>query len=388
MGEIFGGGTTSSSGSNAPWAAQQPYLEDLFKNAQTVYNQRQTSGPFQGSFYSPENGTQIGAQNQASGYAGGTGQWLANGTAGASAGLYGNAGNFAGNAGRLAYGGAPGQGGLSTALNGAAINGANTLGAVANNGTGNPTSTILQNAGLYQNSAPVQQSIAATNAGIDQTLNENTLPGLNRAAAAGGSLNSSRAGAANAQAQEGAALAKGSADAGIYSNAFNTGLGTAASEYNTGQGNALSAGSSELGANLGLSNLNASTELGANAQLGTGVGLGLQGATTSAGLAGENYNLGSTAGSAQQQDQNNQLANLYQQWQMQNGYNQNILNQYGQTIQGGYGGTSSGTQTGPSNVAGGLLGLGVLAGTPFGQGSSGTFGGAGSIAGWLGGQFG
>lgn len=368
---VFGGGTTQQQSNTAPWSTQQPYLQSLFSQGANIYNQRSAAGPYTGSFYSPQNPTQAEAQNQAAAYGSGPGAALAATVGGTSMGLQGAAAPFVGNAAGMATNGAT-SGTLSGALNGAALNGVNTLGAIAN--PSDPTARLSADAGSYMASAPVQGAVNSTNAQIGQTLNETTLPGLDRAAAMGGTLDSSRAGAADAQAREGAGLAEGAADSSILNNAWNTGLGTAATEYNTGQANALTGANSELGANLGVAGLNAQTQLGANAQLGTAAGLGVTSAGASGALAGDNYTLGAGAGGAQQQDANNQLQNLYQQWQMQNGYGQNILQQYAGDVTGNYGGSSTGSTTAPSNVVGSLAGLGVLAGTPTSPANGGFFG--------------
>lgn len=368
---LFGGGTTSQQNSTSPWGPQQGYLQGLFGDANSIYNQRAAAGPYSGSFYSPQNPAQQAAQGQAAGYAAGPGASLA-GTTGNTAGtLQGGAAPFVGNAASLASGGAS-PSSLSDALHSAAMTGVAGLFDTTRQASGDPTGRISADAGAYMNSAPVQGALNSTNAQIGQTLNETTLPGLDRTAAMGGSLNSSRAGAADAEAREGAGLAMGSADSSILNNAWNTGLGTAANEYNTGLSTELGAANSMLGANLGAEGLDAQTRLGANAQLGTAASLGVNAAGASGALAGNNYNLASTAGGAQQQDQNSQLQNAYQQWQMQNGYGQNILQQYGADIAGNYGGSSSGSTTAPTNIAGGLAGLGVLAGTPMSNGFFGS----------------
>ena len=386
LSSLFGGGKTTQTSTTQPWSAQQPYLTDLFANAQNIYNQRSAAGPYTGSFYSPQNGTQFGAETQGANYAFGQGQGLVNQTGATAGGLLGYAPQFGQNAEALATGGASGPG-LSGALNEAANAGVRTLGQVAANGISDPTQRIAGDAGAYMSSAPVQSAIDATNANIARTLNQQTLPGINRQAAMGGTLNSSRAGAANAQAQGDAGIAEGMADASIQNNAYNQGLGTAAGLYESGNNTALSAGSSALGANLGVANLNASTELGANAQLGTGLGLGFGGASTTGNLAQGNFTLGSAAGGAQQQDANNQLANLYQQWQQQNNYGQNILSQYGGDISGNYGGSTTGSVQQPMNIAGGILGIGAAVGSPIMGNQSGGWFGPNSIYGGAKGLF-
>ncbi len=247
-------------------AAEYPVAGNFSPCLRTSHSHRangQNIGPYQGNTVAGQNPYQVQAINSATGYAGGPGAGVPGMTAGTAATLQGAAPQFVNNAGQIAANGLGGNyGTLASVLNGyatgqtpglsmnpqlagsltnAAINGANSLNGftqgqqqVLQEALADPTQQLSQNAQTYMNSAPIQDAIKSTNGLIDQTLNEQTVPQLNRNAAMGGALNSSRAGMAESMANENAALAKGNADASILNNAFNTGLSTAAAERNAG----------------------------------------------------------------------------------------------------------------------------------------------------------
>jgi hypothetical protein len=218
-----------------------------------------------------------------------------------------------------------------------------------------------------------------------------------------------------------AAIAQGNADASILNNAYNTGLGTAANVYtsglNTGTWDAsmgLNGASSlaqgvagqqlgqsefntntQLGAaNSGLSNQlnyelgNANTQLGANSQLGNATGLGLNASTTAGNLAAGNASLESGAGSLYQSGQQAQDTNAYQQWQGNTNYPWQQLQNYwgiaGQPL--GSQTSSTGTVTSNPNILGGILGTSLGIGSLFGSG--GMFGNNGAFSGLFGGSSG
>ncbi|WP_025886448.1 hypothetical protein [Asaia prunellae] len=291
---------------------------------------------------------------------------------------------------------------LSQALNDSAVNGAsgasnaqNTLSNVSKQAMSDPTERLAANAGTYMNSSPVNEAIAANNATIDQALNQTTLPGINRQAAQGGALNSSRAGAAAAMAQGQAATAKATQAAALQNNAYNQGLSTALSAYNNGLGTAASAAgtqgslgnasalgtaglqqnnsqyntSNQLNAAsglLGLQQQNVNSQLSANSQLGTAAALGNTATNSAMQNALANYQLQAGAGQQQQSNDQNALTNAYQQWQNQNGYQTGILNNYLGLVSGNYGSNSTGTSTTKQSgslgntLLGGALGLGGL----------------------------
>lgn len=389
----------------SPWAPQAQAVQNLYGQAQSVYDQRKNEGSYQGNLYSPINGIQSGVANQGANWAAAQGNDLANGTAYTSGALQGAAQPYLLNADRIAQNGTGGpnaglmgtlsgyaqgtqqlgQGinpALSSALNSSALQGAGQIGQfaqglsnVSNAGMSDPTSQLASQAGVYMNAAPIQQQMNAANADIRNTLGETT-SGLNFQASQGGALNSSRAGMAEGMANRDAARQIASSDASIMGNAYNQGLQTAAQQRTSGQQAALGANSAGLNASsalaqgvggmqqqqgqfdttsrlgaansglaqgLGYNSLNAQTQLAGNQQLGQGTQMGLQGAGMAQGLAGQNFNLGQQAGGIYQGDQNAQLADQYQQWQQKNSYGQNILSPYAQIVQQGFQGVPSST---------------------------------------------
>jgi len=430
--------------------AQQPSLINGFSYAQNAYNNAAGIGPYGGQMVAGPNGYQTAAEQNANNYATGYGASLPNQIAAGVGGLYGASTPYVNNATNMAANGIGGPNSglmavlngyangstpasainqqLSSALNTAGINGANSLSnfsngqqQIMNQALSDPTQRLANDAGTYMNSAPVQSAINSTNAQIQQVLNEQTNPSFNRQASAQGNLNSSRAGMGEAMNNEAAAIAQGNADASILNNAYNTGLGTASNVYNSGlntgtwdasmgmngasslaQGvagqqlgqsefntnTALGAANSGLGNQYQYAMGNANTMLGANNQLGNAVGMGMNGATTAGNLAAGDFGLESGAGGLAQQGQQAQNANALQQWQMQTGYPWQQAQNYMGTVMGNYGQTNqgNGTTSANPNVLGGILGTGLAGGALFG--SSGAFPGAisglGSAVGGLG----
>lgn len=428
------GGGSSSTTTSQPWAPQGDQLQNVYTQAQNIYNTNTAAGPYTGNFVAGTNAPQQSAITNANNWANGQGGQLPGQVANTASGLMGASGQYVSNANGLASNGITGpnaglyntlqsygtgaqstQGSaLSGALNSAAMSGAgslqnfqNGMSGVANQAMANPTQQTMANAETYANSPQTQQAINSVNSQIGQTLNEQTVPGLNRQAAMGGSLNSSRAGMAEGMANENAAIAEGNADSQISNNAFNTGLGTAANQYQAGLNTALTANStgynsvannantnaalqqglgefntgtqvnaanSGLSSNLNYEMGNANTQLGANAQLGTATGLGIQGAASAGNDAAQNFNTQSTAGAQQQSVDQNAINNSYQQWQMNNQYDQNMLNNYNGIVgSGNWGGSSASSQQSqlPPNLLGSAAG-GAALGAGLYQNLSGT----------------
>jgi hypothetical protein len=441
MGSLFGGGTTTSSStsSSAPWGPQGAALTTAFNDAGNTLNKNLGAGPYPGNFVAGSNPTLASAITAGGNYASGLFPGLASGAQSAGTTLMGGAPTYLGNAENIASNGIAGpnsglmsslngygtgqtaatgpNAALSSALNSAAVSGANslngftgTLQAAANQGLANPTQQIEANAQTYANSPQTQAELAATNNAINQTLNEQTLPGLNRGAAAEGDLNSSRAAMGQGMAQQAAATAEGQADANIENNAYNTGMGTAAGLYSSGlntatnaatlgynanasnantnaalqqglgefnAGNTVNAATAGLNSGLNYELGNANTQLNANTQIGNGVGLGYEGAQSAGNAATTGFNLGAGAGELQQQQDQNSLTNALDQWQMSTNFPWSQLDNYmGVVGSNNWGGTTNttGETTAPTNIAGGIAGLGLLAGMPLTGGATGLFG--------------
>lgn len=441
-GALFGnngsGGSSTQSTSSAPWSAQQPYMEYGFNQAQNIYNNNMAAGPYTGEITADPNGYQGAAENYANQFANSEGNFLPNYVAGTATNLMGAEAPLLTSAGNMAQSGIPGMNSglystlqgygtgatttagptsaLSSALNSGAITGAQSLSSfnsglqsAAQRAAIDPTSQITSDAAQYENNPAVTSAVNSTNAQIQQVLNEQTVPGLNREAAANGTLNSSRAGMAEAMANEGAGIAEGSADASILNNAYNTGVGAATNTYDTGlnsqisanslgyndanysatgvgslqQGlnefntnTALSAAEGGLGEGLQYSLGNANTELGADQLLEGSTSLGLNGAVSADNLATGNYNLLAGAGNLQQAGQQSYDTNSLQQWEMQNQYPQQMLNNYWGIV-GSPVGTQS-TTSGSSNLPPNYLGNAAAGGILGYQGYNSLFGGASS----------
>jgi hypothetical protein len=425
----MGGSTTTSSNqgtsSTTPWGPQASQLNNAFGQAQDIYNQRVADGPYTGQMVAGLSAGQEATDANALGYAGGQGQANLNAVSNTSASLLNGSNPYAQNAANLAMGvagpnqgamselagAANGQGtaingGLSSALNGAAVAGANNIAGynaqlqntIAQAGQ-DPTQQLAADAGQYMNSAPIQQALTSTNAAINNTLNDTTLPALNRTAALDGGENSSRAGAIQGMDTYNAATALGSADASINNNAFNTGLGTAAQQRTAGlqdqlqgaesgiaqnagiaenqQANNLAtqqmqnnAANSQLSQGLGYEGLNAQTQEAGNAQLGNATQMGLSAAEQATQMAGQNYGLGAMAGANQQQGMQAADTNAYDQYQQNTGYQQNALNAYYGIVGGNnWGGNTTSSSTGQqvqqastlSDIMGGISAVGGLA---------------------------
>lgn len=445
------GGSASASSTQLPTESQGRALDYGFDQARSLYDQRTKAGPYQGGYYAGINDTQRTALSDAANWTQGAGRSLQNQAAN-TAGLQGYAGTYGGNAAGMAAWGTAGpdrgtmgalsdyantgqmrgaahvDGALSAALNGSAVQGAQAisgynagLGRAMDAAFADPTAQLASQAGQYMTSAPIQAALDNAHARIDATLNETTLPGLNRQASLGGNLNSSRAGMAEAMANRDAAIAKGNVDAQILNNAWNTGLATAAGQrtagleagisaanaglsgsYGVAQGvgnfqqgqrqfdtsSRIAAGQGALVSALGYGQLDAQTRLQANAQLGTGIGLGLQAGQGAANLATTNAGLALQAGGVLQQDEQGTLEDAYQRWAMQNGYGQGVLNDYwgivGKTLYGHQSSTSSQSKL-PGNTAGTIAGIAAGLGSQFTKG--GLFEEAGKqVKGWFGGS--
>ncbi len=420
---------TQQNSSKTPWAPQASSFQTGLTANDALYRQLAAEPAYSGQLYAGQNQTQTGAQAQALGYTSGIGANSVNAAADVGNSLtpwsqaYGNNANQiaangigyqqnSGLTGALSNIGSGAQGavnsGLSSTLNNAAVNGAQSVGqynaglqGIMKQGESDPTQRIAADAGQYANSAAVQGQIGNANAQIQNTLNETTVPGLNRQAAAGGDLNSSRAGAAEAQANTGAALAESNADSQIYANAYNTGMSTASGQYSNGLNTALSAGvaglsgnsnlalgtaNNQIGAtntqvnaaNSGLSNAlsysqaNTGDQLAGNAQMLAGVNTGLSANNQAGALAAGNYSMAGGIGQTDQTDAQNSLASQYQAYQIHQQYQQGLLTNYMNTanIPQGYGNTTStstsnGTTAGSATAApnyGGLAAGGIAAG--------------------------
>lgn len=445
-------GGSSSTSSNDPWSAQQPYLTGGFQDASNLYAQQ--GGTPVTQYEAGENGMQSqgitnlnnygtaipgvyqgwntagtnmqGYQPQYSNVASGT---AANGLQMAGVGGISNATGILANyahTGQL-NGASSVNSELANSITSAGQTGMNSLGQantvanqVANNGlNASYASNAASQAGLANMSNPaLAAQIASGQAQIQTSLGENGLPAIRQAALASGNANSSREGALEGQAIQGASLADASLSSSLMGNAYNTGYSGGLSSAESGLGSALNAGgvlntngatsgsllSGEQGLQqqqmqnttgniLGAANSSASQNLAyqtadtgamlsGNSQLGAGLntGLSMSNSAVQNSLTGLDAALG--AGNSQQQQSQlgiqNNIDLAQEPWQQLQNYWNIVGNR-------SYGSQTTGSQT-PNNggIGGGIAGAIGGASTAYGLynnlsnmgGSSNPFAGA------------
>lgn len=288
----MGSQQTKQDSSTQPWAAQMPYLTSAFGDAQSAYNNMTAQGPYTGNYVAPTNANQYAAANSEFNNAMGQGSQANQGILGQG---YQNM--------------ATGYGMGNSAMG--------ALGNFAQNNTGqnlvNQGSSITGalNTGVQ---AQVDSAMQAAN----QNAAENTLPNLYRAAASNGNLNSDRTAVAQGQVEQGLQQTAANLAGSLQAQNTATGLSTA-QNLNTQNMGALSTIGS-YGQSLGQSGLNA---------LSTGINN--QGALANQAQTGAN--------TVQQLDQSN-LNNSIQQYQQ----NQNFPWQALQNYMGIVGGQNWGSQ--------------------------------------------
>lgn len=414
---------------NEPWAPQAEHLQTGMDEAKAIYDRGKEVGPWKGPFSAGQNATQQAGYGNLAGYAQNTGSSLAT-QAGQNAGsLLGVTQPFLSNAGSLAGNGigapnATAQGVLTNTANGQALAGpsaSGTAGLGAQNaalGTAqglsqqasqDPNAGILAGAQGYMNNSLIEGQIDAVNRDVARTLSEETLPGLNARAMGGGTVNSARAGAAEAVARRGAEDRAADNAAAIRSAAYNTGLSTSlaardqqnalalgSNAQTAAIGNSLSAigesqrqfdGSSRLNAatTLGAQDLanrqsDASTRLQANGQLGQAALSGYGAAGAAGALSDANSGRLITAGNAQQAEEQRKIQEaMSQQFNQQNYDKAQLRDYWGIVGAQNWGNTSTGTQTQTMPANNGFSGIlqGALGGASLGMGLNGLFGGGG-----------
>lgn len=444
--------TQTNKSTNAPWSVQQPYMQEGLSRSHDALTSKIEAGPYQGAYYADRPNFVGTAGQQAVNYAMGSGQGIRDTTALTSVNMMGAQQPFLNTATGLAMGGIGGadptfrnavaniaqngaQSGvsrpLSDALQTAGVAGANalagasgTLGAVQQRAMADPTQQTIQNAGLYANNPAIDAAIKASQSTVDRTLNQETLPGIGRSASLTGNLNSSRAGMAEAMALRDAAEVKGNIEGTMRGQAYQNGLNLSntqlAQGMNAATGAATAAATTGNQASLGVGGMQqnqgqfdttarlqagqggmqadttrdlggAQVQLGATNQLGSAVNTGINAGTAAGNQSAGLYGLASGVGAADQGEAQNVINANRGNYDYQNGgWVDQALAPYW-NITGRPLGSETTTQQSvqqPSNVAGSLLGLGMLGLTPFTGGYS--FGATpfGSIAKGVGGLFG
>lgn len=384
--------TTNSTTKPLDW--QENDIKNIFNNANNLYDQQNSQGAPNYDTYQSLNGNQQNAlssmlqnstgQNDAgnaimkagTGVVGalGSGQSALNQASGNAAS--GAAGNFD-----------HGTTSVSSLLSGLAGGNANTAQSALSSALGlagtNATAQNAADAASYANSSGVQNAIKDTIAQSNDLYQRTTLPSLNAAAQAGGNLNSSRAGAAQAvsdglQENRNAATASN-----MWNNAFQQGLSTAESARQSNLSGLLSsAGTALNGLNLSLAgqnaannqtNANNSTALNWNSQLNSaGNGLvnagqtGASVASTGQDMSDQATKNALTAGTIQQTDaQSAADAKLNNELQQKQYYWSLLNNLYGIEGANNWGQRSNSTTTEKSTPSLGQMiqgGIGTLAG--------------------------
>jgi hypothetical protein len=207
----------------------------------------------------------------------------------------------------------------------------------------NTTQSNINAAAQYADNPYLSAQIDAANRDVSRTLNEQTLPTIDRNASAAGALNSSRAGVAAGIAQRGAADQMADTAATLRGNAYSQGL-TLAQQDNTNKLNALQ---NVIGDYSGLASS------------------GLTALNDGATLSNNAYNTINSNNSALQADQQGQDTAAFNQWQGQDTRNQTALqNLYNIIGANNWGSTTTTTGNSTSSQSGGLLSslLGAAAG--------------------------
>lgn len=306
---LFSGSTTTTTNEKfdtGPSSFQRPYLDQSFNAAQDTYNKQKGSAYYQGDTYA---GMSDEAKKALAGL-----RDFASGTGMATSTTLNNIGTtLAGNAGRASqyidrYAAMAGE---------------------------DPQQATLAAAGRYADNPYIQGQIDANSRDVTRNLREDILPNIDRAASAGGNLNSSRAGIASGIAQRGAADRISDVSANIRGNAWSDGLDRAQRDRSTQMEGMR--GAADAYTNLGQVGMDALSR-------GTEAGYGA-------------YDRINSAGMLEQGDRQGYADQSFQKWKGADERDWDILNRY-QSIVGGNQWGQSGTSSGTSKqkTSGGILG--------------------------------
>lgn len=389
------GQTQTSTQTREPWEPQKEFIYQTFEDAQNLYTQTRDRGAYQGDTSAGMNDLTREGLGGAVDYARGQGGALASQASGAAGALMGASQGFVDRAGQMASQGtgpmnATASGVLTQAANGQPMSGPTAAGAAGMAGQtgalstaqslvqqaqGDPAQRALAAAQGYANDPTVQAQIDAAARDVTRTFSEQTMPGLNARASAGGNVNSARAGAAEAVAARGAQDRIADTAAAIRGNAFNTGV--QASLTGNAQNNALALGandqagsisgalsglgesqrqfdtSTRLGAaealgqqDLANRTLDANTRLQANAQTGQAALSGFDAAQAAGALSDANAGRLVGAGTALQAEEQRQMAEDEERYYRDYNFRQGVLSDYqGVVANRDWGGTTEGTAT-------------------------------------------
>jgi hypothetical protein len=372
-------GSTTSTSNSAPWAAQQPYLTDVFQHAQDLYK---TGGPqyFPDQTFAPENAMQSDAL-------GGVGRLAGTDALATTAPNMANnilSGNYLG--ANPAYNELNYVGGQANILGNVAMQNPalGTFGSLAG-----PNSAIDSELSRYTSGANLAAGNPNTSA-LTQNIMSSVVPSIQSQFISGGGLSSPEAAYATAS---GATSALAPTLANMYQQEEQNTLNAIQQQANT-----------KLGAAQGLSNTFAGGVGAAEGALGIGnnaaSGLsnaysgGMNNILQALGLAPGAQSMYYTpeqnlfaAGGAQQQLDQLPINSAVQRWNYGQTLPWNNLNQYIGQVTGNYGGTTSLTQpyfsNSGQNALGGAASGAMLAGSllPGVTGASGAGAGLGALLG-------
>lgn len=187
-----------------PWAGQQPYLREAFSEAQSIYNTQkgQLNPGYQGDFVAQVRPDAVSA--------------------------FGKSLDFANNAGAAAANSAATGGMAATSMGLAGSGGAMSgLFGMANS---DQTGANINAAGQYADNPFMSGMVDAAMRDGRRQLTEQVLPGIDRAAAGTGNLNSTRTAIAQGVAERGLAEKAADVSASLRGDAWTKGLGMAAGD--------------------------------------------------------------------------------------------------------------------------------------------------------------
>lgn len=311
---LFGGGNTTTVQKADPWSGQQPYLKDIFGNAESIYNWQMNQPLYQGDFTASASPEQRAAASNVMNWNAGAGTQAANQS--------------------LAYG----LGNAQQGMNNAYTSG-NMLGNMA---TQNSTGQNIANAGRYANNPYMDQMVNAATTDARRNLTENVLPSIDREAAGSGNSLSSRAGIASGIAERGFQDTVANTSAQLRGDAWSQGLQASQNDANQRLQAAQSLG------NLGMSQTQA----------------GLSGMQNASGINAQNAQAGMQAAQLQNAQDQALLDNSLARYDYQMYAPSDYLNAYYGVVGGNsWGGSNRTTQSQPSNPIGSLgsLALGLSA---------------------------
>lgn len=327
MGGLFSGSQKTKSESTTdtgPSKFQQPYLTTAFDGAQANYDASKGSSWYTGDLYAGMSDQAKSDLSATRDYALNTGLGTANQLSSVGSGLVGNFDKAS-----------------------------STLDNFTSLANSDATQANIAAAGKYADNPYLSAQIDAVNRDVSRSLNEETLPGIDRQASGTGNINSSRAGVAAGIAQRGAADRMADNAASLRSQAYQSGL-TLAQQDRSNQLSALGTAANGYAslAGQGVSALSSGAQIGTNA-----------------------LNTLNQTNAQEQADRQGQADADYASWYGNDTRESDLLSRYygiiGSNSWGQYG-TTSGTQTTTSSpglmgmIGGGLALAGGLGWSPLG----------------------